>query len=197
MSPLLDRSAIPFVPALGENDLLNDCTVVALVNSARAASWIKDGRDLAIDWSAVVATFAEIANVPATMTAEKAVAGLDPKAVLNYAMSRGIDAGLQAPLVLQSALAVVPVPTAIYAAMQPGAAYLEIGLTADDEASAACMDAVTGAVVARHQVIAWNCTGLAANDAVQIGTWGRWQYMTWRGLQARVVGVWQLHWDIP
>lgn len=194
---LLDRSLIPFTPGLGENDILNDCTLVALVNSVRAASWVQNGCDLAIDWNAIVAEFAELGNVAPTLTAEQTVPGLFPQDVLNYAMSHGIQAGVQSPLVLRSAQRVLLAPAALCDAMRPGAAYVEIALTAADMGPGLMDGPLPGPVVGLHQIILWDCTGLGPTDTVQIGTWGRWQSATWRGLQARAQGAWKLKWVLP
>jgi hypothetical protein len=199
VSTLLDRGNIVWTPGLGQNDELDDCTLVALVNSIRAASLVKNGCDLAINWDEVVKTFAMIARVTPTLAAERTVLGLDPRDVIAYAMKSGVKAGLQAPLVLKSSsTSIPPVPTNIYQAMRgAGSAYIEIALTEADLQSAAVMDEMVGKVAGLHQTFTWDCTGLGPNDTVEIGTWGRWQYMTWRGLQARIQGAWKLDWYLP
>lgn len=198
MVTLLNRARFFWTPGLGENNVLNDCAVVALVNAARAASMVQRGFDLAINWDAVVAWFAKIANVDPTLPAEETVKGLDPQAVIDFAIRHGIQAGLQAPIMLRRGTPLrPPTPEALFEAMKPGAAYVELGLCANDLTSAECMDEFIGLVVARHQAFFWDCSGLGATDTAQFGTWGRWQYMTWRGAQARVELAWDLDWILP
>jgi len=184
----LSRADIPFTPALWGNDVDNDCAVVALINSARAAIWVQRRCDLAIDPDKVLAFFrategftgADLSKAPAEW----------PQQVINYAIAHGVDVGECAPLVLRSAPSINPADraAAANAISSSGSAYVTLHLFPGDWGEAEACD---------HQVFFWECDGTADTDLVTAGTWGAWRTEPWSWFTARISAAWALDWVVP
>ena len=186
--PALDRSHIPFTPGLYDNDWAPNCTAVALANAARGASWSAAGCDLVVDPAKPLAFYAECVNVPDEKPAILATDGAVGLAVLGQADRLGFDIGPQS-LVPAWRRCRVGDRFAMADAIDSQALYLGVGLALADQAYTTWDTATPGDQTCGswggHMVFGWDYTGLGDTDIVRIGTWGGWQKVTWRWVDAR------------
>lgn len=195
--PRLDRSGIQFTPGLYDNQILPNCTAVALANHAGAAAAL-DGYDLAIVPAKVPAFYGDTIGLPGATEAQLTqTAGAVALDVLAYQTVYGLDLGLQAPLVALWGT-IDPADRAALAngVARLGGGYWGVDLCEADMAMPPVWDAAgdPGAVVGGHMVLAWDYTGLRDGDTVRIGTWGAWQPATWRWVRARLREPYGLVW---
>jgi hypothetical protein len=190
--PVVDRSAIPFVPELYQNDTLPDCTAVTLANCAQAANWVLTGCGEVIDPATVPAFYAASIGKPGATTADlMATDGAAILDVLSYQSRNGFDCGQQAPLVANFGVIDVVDRMGIASAVAHlGACEIGVRLYQCD------MDAFgtgpwdddgsdPGALIGLHATFIWSYAGLGNEALVQIGTWGNWQPATWRWVATR------------
>lgn len=199
LAPLerLDRSGVAFTPGLYRNDVLPDCTAVALANHAAAACAL-EGYALAIDPAKVPAFFAasigESGAPDAVLAAAPGAVALD---VLAFQSRNGLDLGLQVPAVGLWGT-VEPADRAALAngVARLGGGYWGVDLYEADMAMPPVWDATgdPGDPVGGHMVLAWDYTGLSDTDTVRIATWGGWQPATWRWVRARLGEAFGLVW---
>jgi hypothetical protein len=181
---VLDRSTISFTPGLYNNDTLTDCTVVSIANmiGARAAL---NGYQAYIDPEKVIEFFAAAAGHPADLTT---VEGLNYLDVINRQASLGFDTGHDRLFGIPGTIGLSRNDIAL-AMVRFGSVGLGVQLRQRDETEFGngLWDTSTqdGSTIGGHAVIAWDYTGLKDTDLVRIGTWGKWQYATWRWIEAR------------
>jgi hypothetical protein len=186
--PVLDRSRVPFVPAMDDNNVLGDCTAVGVANAARGMAAL-DGFGINIPTDRVVALYsASTGYVPGDPATDQGGVELD---VLGYQASHGFDTGDQAPLV--GAFATFdPRDRVTFANVMAkfGTAYLGVNLASADLDTSAVWDTATPGDQTPgswggHCLLAWDYTGLGDTDTVRLATWGTLQPCTWRWLADR------------
>lgn len=199
LAPLerLDCSGVGFTPGLYRNDVLPDCTAVALANHA-AACCALDGYTLAIEPAKVPDFFAASIGEPnapeAVLAAAPGAVALD---VLAFQGRSGLDLGLQTPLVgLWGTIDPADRAALANGVARLGGGYWGVDLYEADMAMPAVWDAQgdPGNLVGGHMVLAWDYTGLSDTDTVRIATWGGWQPATWRWVRARLAESFGLVW---
>jgi hypothetical protein len=187
--PYVDRSAVSFVPGLYQNNVLPDCTAVALVNAAQGVAAV-NGWQLDVDPNKVPAFYAKCIGLQGyTMAQLAATPGASLVDVLHTQL-QGYDIGTQTPLVGipgQVPLNKLALASAIARLRH---AYIGVWLRERDmETVPGVWDAVPGRddgkQVGGHAVFLYDYTGLQDTDTVRVGTWGMWQHATWRWLLAR------------
>jgi hypothetical protein len=197
--PKIVRSPDLWTPALVRNDVLPDCTAVALWNSARAEAWNAFGGDIVGNDAQVISFFARSIGKPDATEAElEAAPGAVALDVVNLAQQTGFDIGQQTPL--------VPVVRTIGARDRNGMAnavardtfYFGVYLYEADMAAAPSTpwDIATpaGDPVGGHMIFAWAYTGLGDADRVLIGTWGYWRWATWAWVFQRTQEAYAVSW---
>lgn len=193
---VLDRSCIDFVPGMFRNNVLPDCTAVAMVNAARAIAALR-GYQLVVDPAQVPAFYAACVGVEPTEAAMIATDGAVALSVLERQDKHGFDIGPQA---LVGNHGVVPLARSDLAiGIDRFIGYWGITLhDRDMQDFGGVWDTVAGRddgpVVGGHMVMAWDYTGLADQDTVRIGTWGVWQRATWRWVAARLDEAYGVTW---
>jgi len=200
--PVVNRDDVPFTPELYENDVLPDCTAVTLANCAQAASWALTGAGEFIDPASVPSFYA--ASIGHAGESDAALAATDGAVLLDvlaFQSRSGFHVGQQAPLVASFGT-VDPTDRAGIAAAVYHLGACALGVTLHqkdmDTFGAGVWDddgSDQGAVVGGHALFAWAYTGLSDDDLVQVGTWGNWQYATWRFLAARLDEAHGLMWN--
>lgn len=189
----LDRSHIPFVPGLYQNDILPDCTAAALADTARAAAWVWTGADIVIDPNKVRQLYARTVGVPDDIVQLAASNGAEVLDVLGTAATHGVDFGQQTLLSPTWERVDTSDVHNIAHAMLYGAAYLGADI-ADADMIAKVWDKPyqppigdeTPGSKGGHCFFAWDYEGLELGDLVRFGTWGAWQPGTWRWLLDRL-----------
>lgn len=202
MPAVLDRSGIDFTPGLYRNDTLPICTAVALANYARAYSWLKARTDIVVVEDKVVQFFAQTEGVADTDAAIEATGGAVMMDIMGAAERSGFDVGQQTPLVpLVEACHSLDIQQIAHAAWTCGAANLGVALSLADQqmqrwdivAPADFGDTTPGSW-GQHDLILWDWEGLDPTSWVRLGTWGYWQYATWRWVLAATHEAYALRW---
>ena len=184
--PALDRRGVEFAPELYGNDTLPDCTAAALSNAARAVAAL-NGYGLVVYPEMVPLFYSSCVGYPVNLAATDGAVVLD---VLRRQMIEGFDIG---PQVLSGEFGTLD--PASRSGLATGLAHLGpvyLGVTLRDREmqGGAVWDVLPGRddgpIVGGHAVIGWDYAGLGDGDTVRIGTWGRWQDVTWRWLAARL-----------
>lgn len=196
----LIRDHIPYAPQLFGNDLLPNCTAVAIANSAIGVAALGGG-GCVIDPPNVDAFYAATINVPVADIART------DGALLLDALARqsrvGLPTGHQALLCGPFAAIKPGNLNLLRVAMTfAGLPILGVSLSLSDQAPgvwdtdppASAGDPTPGSW-GMHALVAWDYTGLADDDVVRLATWGTLQAATWRWLRARLdeayVAVWR------
>jgi hypothetical protein len=192
--PILDRSRVSFEPSLYQNDILPDCTAVALANAARGVAAL-NGFDLVLNQSSVPAFYGACVGNPANLAETDGAVMLD---VLARQAAEGFDVG---PQTLHGLYATIDSHSrwALACGMaRLGVGYWGVTLRERDMEHATVWDVQAGRddgdVVGGHAIIAWDYSGLADGDTLRIGTWGGWQPATWAWVAARLDEAYGIVW---
>lgn len=193
----LDRRGVDFEPGLFQNDVLPDCTAVALANSARATAALA-GYQLVVDPALVPAFYAACVGCEDTDAAMEATDGAVALDVLARQARDGFDVGPQR-LYGQPAAIDVAARSDLAGGISRYVGYWGITLRDRDmQTVGGRWDVVPGRddgpVVGGHMVIAWDYFGLADTDVVRVGTWGQWQQATWAWVHARLNEAYGVAW---
>lgn len=174
----------PFAPKEFLNDKLNDCTIVALANSARYAYWVKSGGlDLAITDEMVAEEFAGLAKVAPTLAAEEAVAGLFPADVFT------------APVAFGDPPLVIGWPFIRPSSVKPGDILILNLETGDLGVTGPCSHAVmAGDSVALTNPPAGYAASLFGR---RVASWGKWYEVQLAWLKTRLQAVYRPVWNLP
>jgi hypothetical protein len=190
----LDRTPVIFRPELYANNVLPDCTAVALANAARGVAAL-NGYDLIVDPPSVPAFYASCIGNPPNLAATEGAVMLD---VLRHQATKGFNVG---PQTLYGLFGTVNTTSRIALARsiaRLGVGYWGVTLRERDAEGAAVWDVAAGrddgAIICGHAVIAWDYTGLTDDAAVRLGTWGSWQSATWAWVAERLDEAHALVW---
>ncbi len=190
----LDRAATAFEPGLYQNDILPDCTAVALANAARGVAAL-NGFDLVLEQTSVPAFYGACVGNPANLAASGGAVMLD---VLARQATLGFDIG---PQTLHGLYATIDAHSrsALACGMaRLGVGYWGVTLRERDMERALVWDVQArrddGDVVGGHAVIAWDYDGLGDGDRLRIGTWGAWQPATWAWVASRLDEAYGIVW---
>jgi hypothetical protein len=179
----LDRSGIDIVPALYGNDVYGDCTCVSYTNYARCVSKL-NGVDLVVDPGAPLQAYAGVLGNPPNLMATE---GAMPMDVLIWQGRNGFDVGPQKLVALQGLVA--PNRIAMASAINRfGGLWFGMILHARDEATTDTWTTTgeRGDITGGHMMNAWDYTGLSDADTVRVGTWARWQAVTWPWMEEAI-----------
>jgi hypothetical protein len=181
----LDRSLADFGPEMYDNDHYSDCTAAALANCARGVAYL-NGYDLIVDPGKPLAFYGSCVGNPPDLAATE---GAIMRDVLNR-QAHGFDIGPQT-LYGQWGTIDPKARSALAIAMERlGPLYLGVTLREREMETMGLWDVQAGrddgVVIGGHGIPAWCYGGLADSDIVQIGTWGRWQSVTWEWLMTRL-----------
>jgi hypothetical protein len=176
----VDRSAIDITPNLYNNDLYGDCTCVSYANLARCIAKL-NGFDLIVDPASPLKAYAGVLGNPPNLIAAQ---GAMPMDVLRFLGRNGFDIGPQKLVALQGLVAPNRIAMA-HAIERLGGLWFGMMLHARDEATTDTWTTIgdRGDVTGGHMMNAWDYTGLSDNDTVRVGTWARWQRVTWRWME--------------
>lgn len=176
----LDRSSVDIVPNMYDNDNYGDCTCVSYANLARCVSKL-NGVDLIVDPGAPLKAYAGVLGNPPDLIATQ---GAMPMDVLTWQGANGFDIGPQKLVALQGLIAPNRIAMA-NAINRFGGLWFGMMLHARDEATTDTWTTVgdRGDVTGGHMMNAWDYTGLTDDDTVRVGTWARWQRVTWSWLE--------------
>lgn len=195
--PRIDRSAVSFAPGLYRNDILPDCTAVALVNAASATAALV-GFTLSVRADLVPAFYAGCVGCPPTDAAMEATDGAVALDVLRRMGRVGYEIGQAVPLFGQAAVIEPASRAELASGIQRWTGYWGITLRDRDMQTVGTRWDTNGGddgpIAGGHMVIAWDYTGLADDDTVRIGTWGAWQPATWRWVHARIEEAYGVAW---
>jgi len=183
---VLDRRSVNFTPGLYKNDVLSDCTCVSVANMINAKSALEYFQTY-IEPQKVVDFFADAAGNPADLTAVDGLVYLD---VMNRTSEVGFDTGHDKLYSIPGTVNLDRNSLAV-ATSHLGSVGIGITLTQADMQNTSpdsVLDTLlpTGDPVGGHAVITWDYLGLNDIDLVRIGTWGYWQHVTWRWIDARI-----------
>ena len=182
---VLDRHAVKFTPGLYNNDIYSDCTVVSVANMILARSTL-NGFTTYIDPTKVLQFFADMAGNPSDLLAVNGLVYLD---VMNRVATHGFDTGHDVFYSFSGTVGITRLELAS-AMDQFGGVGLGVVLRTRDmiDIGQDVKDATSddGAVEGGHAAFGWDYTGLHDDDVVRIGTWGLWQKVTWRWIEARI-----------
>ena len=192
----LDRSSVPFQPALDDNDVLGDCTAVGIANAARGQAALY-GYELAIPTARVVSFYAASTGYDPTAPL---VNGENPTdrggvevEVLAYQATHGLRTGADLLVAdwgmgetgdlnaLRSVAAASTLP------------YLGVNLALADQ-QAPIWDTVTPAAYGdptpgswgAHCLALWDYEGTDDLSLVRLATWGTLRQATWRWVRSRL-----------
>ena len=192
--PVLNRQSVAFTPGLYRNDTLGDCTVVSIANMINAKSAL-NGYQTYIDSDKVVEFFKEAAGNPPDLTTVDGLVYLD---VINRQAQLGFDTGHDR---LYGLPGTVGLSRNELALGMEAFGSVGLGVTLRDRdvqttSSYSTLDAgpSDGNVIGGHAIIGWDYTGLGDTDIVRIGTWGYWQMVTWRWIDARLEEAHATNW---
>ena len=189
----LDRTREDFLPGLYGNDILPDCTAVAIANAARGVAHL-NGYDLVIDPDKVPALYGACIGNPPDLAITTGARLLD---VIDYQGARGYDVG---PQILVAHAGRINLARYSMASALAALGPIILGVTLYDrdmDASGVWKSAEgkpKGDPVGGHAVIGWCYEGLSQEDLVYLGTWGRWQPVTWRWLADQADEAYGLVW---
>ena len=182
---VLDRSLVDFMPGMYDNNTYGDCTAVALTNCARGVAFL-NGYDLMVDATKPLAFYSECLGNPPDLAATDGCVAIE---VLQHQASNGFDIG---PQRLVGNWGTIPLNRSALALAMARLGPIYLGVTLHERE----MDVTDlwdvqpgrddGAVIGGHMIPGWCYAGLADDSVVQIGTWGRWQAVTWAWLAARL-----------
>lgn len=182
---VLDRTLADFGPLMFDNDRYGDCTAVALANCARGVAFL-NGFDLVVDPDKPLAFFADCVGNPPDLAATDGAVALQ---VLQRQARFGFDVGPQMLVGNYGTIALSRSALAL-AMNRLGPIYLGVTLREREMDTTGVWDVQPGRddgpVVGGHMIPAWSYAGLADDAEVQIGTWARWQAVTWAWLAARL-----------
>ena len=188
-SPVLDRSLADFGPLAYGNLTEPDCTAAAYANCARGFAHL-NGFDLVVAPDKPLSVFRAVAG---SDTAD----GVQALSVLRYQDRNGFDIG---PQKLVAKYGTIPINrVALARSMEVfGLPWLGVTLHEREMDTAGVWDVEAGrddgALVGGHMIPAWCYGGLDDGSIVTIGTWGRWQPVTWAWLLERLDEAWGLVW---
>ena len=193
----LDRRSVDFVPELYMNNVIPNCTAVALANVARATAALQ-GYQLVVDPATVPAFYAACVGVADTEAAMAVTDGAVALDVLARQARDGFDIGPQ-KLYGQSAAIDVASRSDLASGIARYVGYWGITLRERDmQTVGGRWDVVPGRddgpVVGGHMIMAWDYFGLADSDVVRVGTWGVIQQATWAFVHARIEEAYGVAW---
>lgn len=197
----LVRDYAAITPGLYQNDVLGDCTAVALANAARLFSRVNVGADIPIEPDSVPRMFAHVVGWQDMATLANCT-GTQIIDMLAYQELHGFDIGQQVDLVAQFAVSHDLSPFAIASIMATfGVAYLGVALSVADQTATVWDTGVkfpngdpARGSWGRHALVAYGYDGLGLDDHVMLGTWGVWQPATWRWLIEATDEVYAVMW---
>jgi hypothetical protein len=192
--PVLDRSATAFEPGLYQNDILPDCTAVALANAARGVAAL-NGYDLVLEPARVPAFYGACIGNPPNLAATGGAVMLD---VLARQAAQGFDIGPQTLYGLYATIHTRSRSALASGMARLGAGYWGVTLRERDMERTALWDVRAGRddgdIAGGHAVVAWDYRGLADGDTLRIATWGAWQAATWAWVAARIDEAYGIVW---
>lgn len=182
----VDRRDVDVEPLMYNNDDDSDCTCVAWTNLARGISRL-NGADLTVDPAAPLRNFAAIKGVALADVAT--AGGAFPADVLNWQSARGFDIGPQS-LVARSGIIPFKRSSLAKGIDRLGGLWSMIALRDREMQTADVWNFVTGRddgpFVGYHMVNLWDYSSLADDGVVRLGTWARWQAVTWAWINGRL-----------
>ena len=189
---LSSRGAVPFDPVLGNNDIVGDCTAVALMNAAAFSFRLATGADLDVDEGRCVPFFASVVGCAPTIAAARLVDGAYMIDVLNRQIDHGYDMGCPGMPSIVGTFATVPLrrPTIAAALRDFMALPIEIGVTPTDGETDMPWPELPDRQRTNHAACLSWCSGTADGDTVEIFTWGRRARMSWLALECRMNVAW-------
>lgn len=188
----LRREGLTWTPGAYGNQVLPNCSTVALANAVRAWSWTQTGADAVIDPATVPAFYAECVGCADDTAAIEATDGAVLLDVLERADVLGVDFGQQDPIV-PDFTAVDPTDRVAMAASLAAGGGLILGLDLlevdqqGDIWGVGPSAAVTGKPWGGHAALLWSYEGLRDDALTRIATWGTWRPATVAWVLARAV----------
>lgn len=179
----VDRSGVDIVPNMYDNDNYGDCTCVSYANLARCVAKL-NGTDLIVAPGAPLKAYGGVLGNPPNLIAAD---GAIPTNVLAWQGVNGFDIGPQM-LVARSGIVSVNRAAMANAVDRFGGLWFGQMIHARDESTTDTWTTVgdRGDVVGGHMMNAWDYTGLSDNDTVRVGTWARWQRVTWLWMEEAI-----------
>jgi hypothetical protein len=182
----LDRSAVPFTPLLGQNDVYSNCTVVSVQNMIEAQSALSGFGQSYIDPVKALEFFATMHGNPPDLVNAGGLVYLD---VMNRVAASGFDTGHDTLFGIPGTVS-QDRPSIALAMEHLGGVGLGITLREADEedwADGRMIDAKPGQdrgkVVGGHAIFGWDYLGLADDATFRAVWWGKLVPTTWRFLQ--------------
>jgi len=183
---VLDRSLADFGPQAYGNMDYPDCTAATLANCARAVSYL-NGYDLTVDPATPLEFYGNFLGNPPDLADTD---GANVVELLTYQGARGFNIGPQSLVANWGTIDTTSRSALARCLSRLGPVYLGITLREREMDTSAVWDVVSGRddgpKVGGHAVPLWSYAGLADDSICQIGTWGRWQAVTWGWLAARL-----------
>lgn len=172
----VDRSDIDITPNMYDNDEYGDCTCVSYANAARGVAKL-NGTDLIVAPGSPLKAYSGVLGNPLDLIATQ---GAQPSAVLAWQGANGFDVGPQ-KLVALSGLVKPNRIAMAHAIDRLGNLWFGKMLKVRDEETTDTWTTLgdRGDDAGGHMLNGWDYTGLTDNDTVRVGTWARWQRVTW------------------
>jgi hypothetical protein len=184
--PVLMRSLVDIVPGLYDNDTTPDCTAVALANVARCIAYL-NGYDLLVDPTTPRAFYGQCVGNPPNLVATNGAVAVE---VLQLQARSGFNIGNQSLVGNWGTIRRLRRVFLADAMNRLGPTYLGVYLREREMETTGTWDLQDGrddgAVVGGHMIPGWCYNGLADDSLVWIGTWGRWQAVTWAWLESQL-----------
>jgi hypothetical protein len=194
---VLDRSAVEFVPVLGQNDRYTNCTVVSVWNMIEAQSALNGFGQTYMDPAKALSFFADCAGNPADLTTVDGLVYLD---VMNRVASVGLDTGHDRLFGIPGTVGTGRSEIAVAMAQLGGVGLGVILREADEEdwAAGRMIDARPGedrgAITGGHALFGWDYLGLGDDEPMRAVWWGKLMPMTWRWLRQALDEVHGARW---
>lgn len=181
----LDRSHVPFRPAMDHNDRIGNCTAVGVANSIRAQAALS-GWQANIPTQRVIDLYSASAGYdPARPDTDR---GAPEATVLAWQLANGFDTGTQTRYYgLWGSIDPQDLNHIRLTMAMLGGCYLGVALATADQTGDVWDTTTPGDHTpgswGGHCLWAWDYTGTNDDDIVRLGTWGQFQPATWRWLR--------------
>jgi hypothetical protein len=180
---MVDRSGVDIVPGMYGNQDYPDCTCVSYANYARGVAKLND-YDLIVAGDAPLKAYGNVLGNPPNLSTTQ---GAMPSDVLAWQGKNGFDIGPQSLVALPGIVAPNRIAMA-HSIDRLGGLWFGKMLTVRDEATTDTWSTLgdRGDPAGEHMMDAWDYTGLTDDDIVRIGTWSRWQPVTWLWMEEAI-----------
>jgi hypothetical protein len=185
---MLQRTLVDFKPRDFSNQVNPICTFESYLNAARGVAFLNKF-DLVVAQNAGMAGYAACVGVPPTPQAIAATDGATMLSVADWQAKNQVDIGPQ-KLVARIGTVAVNRMALAKAMARLGPLWCGVRILQREMDTTSVWDVRPGrddgALVGLHALMPWSYMGLADQSLVWIGTWARWQAVTWAWIAARM-----------